>query len=893
MTRRLVRFIILTLFITHGVANAQSEVKEQSAARVWMDQYLEAIKKDGQAPTIHARNLFHLSIGMYDVWEVYNGGDLNTFFLGKSYGGYRCKFEGIEFPNNIDSAMNVAINYAAFRFISLKFNTYSSKVRVMDDFIAKFDSLGFDHRFNSIDYSNGSPAALGNYIAYELIDFGLQESAGDDNGYEGDFYSPVNQALHPGTPGNKNLRFKNRWQPLSLTDYIHKKGVDLTLKDWNFLLIQTEDEFLTPHWGEITPFAMGKDELVVKSREGREFNLYNDPGFPPLIGKNDEHTLAYQWNFALVNSWSAHNDPLDNTQIDISPGAIGPTKGMLPQSYDEYYDFFNFMEGGTKNTVYSINPKTKKRYKSNLVKRGDYTRVIAEYWVDGANTTGPPGHWLSTFNMTSDDPRFEKKWGGKGPVLSDLEWDIKSYLTISGALHDAGISAWSVKAYYDYVRPISAIRWMAEMGQSSDTTLSNFNVEGLPLISGQVEMVKKGDPLAKKNKENIGKIKLYAWRGPDAIDNVFTDNAGVGWILAENWWPYQRYSFATPPFAGYVSGHSTFSIAAAEIISMITGDPYFPGGLKEITFEKDSFLEFENGPSETITLQWATYREAADETCLSRIWGGIHPPIDDIEGRKMGEKVALKTFEFVNQVFDASNNSSWSNETQDKPVSKDLEKREWISLVEMCDEFPTDKCSEGHNFIEKYETLFAPMRDTMDKFFEIGILNGVSHLMWNEYFPNARVYGIDIWDYSEKSKGTGIETFVADQSNRDDLQTFIDKYGTGFDVILDDGGHAMDHQQVSLGFLFKHLNPGGYYIIEDVHTSLPIYYPDPAFKVNEDGSNTTLLMLENFNRTSEILSQYMTVEEMTYIQNNIETMDISYRITRHHSIMCVIKKKKR
>ena len=216
----------------------------------------------------------------------------------------------------------------------------------------------------------------------------------------------------------------------------------------------------------------------------------------------------------------------------------------------------------------------------------------------------------------------------------------------------------------------------------------------------------------------------------------------------------------------------------------------------------------------------------------------------------------------------------------------------WESLSDMCAKFPTDKCPDGHNFIEIYDKLFEPMRDTMGKFFEIGILNGVSHLMWRDYFPNAQIYGIDIIDYSEKSKGSGVETFVADQSNREDLQAFIDKYGTGYDVILDDGGHAMDHQQVSFGFLFKHLNPGGYYIIEDVHTSLPKYYPDPAFKVNENGSNTTLYMLEHFIRNSEILSQYMTVEEMTYIENNVETIDIQYRITRHHSILCVIRKKK-
>ena len=144
---------------------------------------------------------------------------------------------------------------------------------------------------------------------------------------------------------------------------------------------------------------------------------------------------------------------------------------------------------------------------------------------------------------------------------------------------------------------------------------------------------------------------MKTWRGPDYIEDISKDVAGVGWVLAENWWPYQRYSFATPPFAGYVSGHSTFSTAASEVLTLITGDPYFPGGISEHHFKKGEFLQFENGPSMDITLQWATYREASDETCLSRIWGGIHPPADDIQGRIIGEKIGKSTVKFVGQLF--------------------------------------------------------------------------------------------------------------------------------------------------------------------------------------------------------------------------------------------------
>jgi hypothetical protein len=49
-----------------------------------------------------------------------------------------------------------------------------------------------------------------------------------------------------------------------------------------------------------------------------------------------------------------------------------------------------------------------------------------------------------------------------------------------------------------------------------------------------------------------------------------------------------------------------------------------------------------------------------------------------------------------------------------------------------------------------------------------------------------------------------IKTFVADQANRTHLQSFIDKHGADFDIVMDDGGHTMEMQQTSFGFFFKH-----------------------------------------------------------------------------------------
>ena len=235
---------------------------------------------------------------------------------------------------------------------------------------------------------------------------------------------------------------------------------------------------------------------------------------------------------------------------------------------------------------------------------------------------------------------FERRWKGEGPIVDPLEWDIKSYLTMGGAMHDIAISSWSVKGFYDYVRPISAIRYMCDRGQCTDPSLPSFHPNGINLIPDYIEVVTAETTAPGERHAHLageeGKIAIMSWRGPEYIQDPDTDVAGVGWILAENWWPYQRPSFVTPPFAGYVSGHSTYSRGAAEVMTLLTGDEYFPGGVGEFDAPRNEFLVFEDGPSVDIVLQWATYRDASDQCSLSRIWGGIHPPADDIAGRHIG-----------------------------------------------------------------------------------------------------------------------------------------------------------------------------------------------------------------------------------------------------------------
>ena len=100
-----------------------------------------------------------------------------------------------------------------------------------------------------------------------------------------------------------------------------------------------------------------------------------------------------------------------------------------------------------------------------------------------------------------------------------------------------------------------------------------------------------------------------------------------------------------------MSGHSTYSRAAAEVLTSLTGNAFFPGGMSSFGIAANDFLVFENGPSVDMTLQWATYRDASDQCSLSRIWGGIHPPADDIPGRIIGEQIAIDAFRLAESYF--------------------------------------------------------------------------------------------------------------------------------------------------------------------------------------------------------------------------------------------------
>ena len=143
-------------------------------------------------------------------------------------------------------------------------------------------------------------------------------------------------------------------------------------------------------------------------------------------------------------------------------------------------------------------------------------------------------------------------------------------------------------------------------------------------------------------------------------------------------------------------------------------------------------------------------------------------------------------------------------------------------LTVLADRHRTDKGSLNHHFTDFYEPFLRPIRLDVRRVLEVGVGNGASLRMWLDYFPSARVFGIDL-TFRNVSPPLSTERVMlceADQAKRNELTLALKMLGGGqFDLVVEDGGHSMEQQQVTLACLLPHVAVGGYYILEDLHTS--------------------------------------------------------------------------
>ncbi|MCY7347659.1 MAG: vanadium-dependent haloperoxidase [Pyrinomonadaceae bacterium] len=231
-------------------------------------------------------------------------------------------------------------------------------------------------------------------------------------------------------------------------------------------------------------------------------------------------------------------------------------------------------------------------------------KAVVEFMRDGPRSTGQSGHWLKFAQAVSLRDK------------NDVDKDVKMYFAVGVTAFDAFIAAWEAKRFYDSARPWTLVRHYYKD-----------------------QMVR-------------------GWSGA---------GKGVTMVRAEDWHPYSPPSFITPPFPGYVSGHSAVSAASAKTLELFTGSDFFgatdtrhPGELTEPGISCEIKQSYDGKPGDkiagdgTIILKLPTFSATAEMAGLSRVMGGYHIQADNIAGLELGRKVSTHIFPKIKSYFDGT-----------------------------------------------------------------------------------------------------------------------------------------------------------------------------------------------------------------------------------------------
>lgn len=231
-------------------------------------------------------------------------------------------------------------------------------------------------------------------------------------------------------------------------------------------------------------------------------------------------------------------------------------------------------------------------------------KAVVEFMRDGPRSTGQSGHWLRFAQQVSRRDRHT------------LDQDVKLFFTVGNAAMDAFIAAWESKRYYDSSRPWTLVRHYY-----------------------------KGE-------------KVRGWGGA---------GKGVVTLPAEDWHPYSPLTFITPPFPGYVSGHSCVSGCCAKVLELFTGSDTFavverrtageltePGVKCELMQMVDGKAVIDPKLTCDVALQLPTFSATAEMAGLSRVLGGYHIQSDNTAGLKLGRQVAEHVWPKAKAYFDGT-----------------------------------------------------------------------------------------------------------------------------------------------------------------------------------------------------------------------------------------------
>ena len=339
-------------------------------------------------------------------------------------------------------------------------------------------------------------------------------------------------------------------------------------------------------------------------------DTFPSPYIPPVSPANGEWRPIRVPNGTFTNSWNIpwvnDSDPTTYSTQSFATPQWGGVKGYeWHRTNGENYP--SFVQSVLNVYLPEIQDPDKLNNQMNQVLNMQETmntrdQAIAEFWEDGSQTAKPCGKWNWLVRAYS-----------RASGYTEVQ-NLEVLFGLNACMANAFIIAWDIKRTYLGERPVSYLRR-----------------ELTSMFSG--------------------------WRGK---------TMGIGTIDPtqpnESFLPYQEPTFVTPPFPGFISGHSTISSAAATFLTMYTKNENMSKLQIQIVaqdrtvkqgtmttfgrfiFEKQQ-LQYANGTTDVI-LMWPTWKDAADEAGMSRLKGGIHILADHQAAVEIGEWIAQQTYSY-------------------------------------------------------------------------------------------------------------------------------------------------------------------------------------------------------------------------------------------------------
>ncbi|MEM6678942.1 MAG: vanadium-dependent haloperoxidase [Pseudomonadota bacterium] len=341
-----------------------------SVSVLWDRAVQAAVIAEAPGPTIASRAYSIVHTAIYEAWAAYD-----PLAIGWAEDG------PAQSPasENTDANKLIAMSYAAY--VAL-LDLFPEQAAIFE---AVMEELELPSDIDVIAAVEGSPTAIGIAAGNAVVATRADDGSNQANDYaDTTGYEPVN-------PGPLAVSDLGRWTP---------ENVPVDPEDDS-----PEQSFLTPQWGEVTPFGIVDGGALRPSPP------------EPVFVIDVDGTIDIEAGTVTV----------DGETIAITPDLVGTiiNPGFIEQA-EEVIDF-----------------------SANLT---DEQKLIAEFWEDGGGTSFPPGTWMTFGQFVSAREDHS------------LDEDARMFFALSNAVMDAGIATWEAKVFYDYVRPVRAIRDLGELG---------------------------------------------------------------------------------------------------------------------------------------------------------------------------------------------------------------------------------------------------------------------------------------------------------------------------------------------------------------------------------------------------------------------------------------------